>query len=56
MRANLQKDKLVIQASVRTFDDPAPMEGKKLKVKYVCDGEEKEASVTEHDWLVLPED
>jgi len=56
VRANLQKDKLVIQASVRTFDDPAPMEGKKLKVKYVCDGEEKEASVTEHDWLVLPED
>jgi hypothetical protein len=56
VRANLQKDKLVIQASVRTFDDPAPMEGKKLKVTYVCDGEEKEASVTKHDWLVLPED
>jgi hypothetical protein len=46
----------VIQASVQNFEDPAPMEGKRLTVKYVCHGEEKEASIIEHDWLVLPED
>jgi hypothetical protein len=56
VRGNVQKDKLVLQASVHTFADPAPGEGKRLKVTYMCDGEEKEASVLEHDWLVLPED
>jgi len=56
VRRNVQKDTLVIQASVQNFEDPAPMEGKRLTVKYVCHGEEKEASIIEHDWLVLPED
>jgi hypothetical protein len=56
VRGNVQKDKLVLQVSVRIFGDPAPGAGKRLKVTYMCDGEEKEASVLEHDWLVLPED
>lgn len=56
VRGCVQKDKLVLLASVSTLADPALGEGKRLKVTYVCDGEEREASVLEHDWIVLPED
>ncbi len=56
VKENVHNNKLVMQASMVSLGDPIFGKPKRLIINYSYDGEEKDVTVPEHDWVTLPSD